>query len=178
MKLLILADNNDFTWNGPVDGVDAIVSVGDLVDELILSAWDNMPCRAVMAVKGNHDAPGPFPDPIIDLHLHVHTFDGVRFGGLNGSWKYKQRGEYLYEQAEVATFLQDFPPVDVVVSHNSPRSVHDKNDGVHVGFDALLAYVHRHQPRLLFHGHQHVDAETTIGRTKVIGVYGYRIIEL
>jgi Icc-related predicted phosphoesterase len=178
MKLLVIADNNDFVWSGAACDVDAIVSCGDAVDQLVLSAAKAVRCHAVFAVKGNHDADSPFPAPIIDLHLRVHTLDGIRFGGLNGSWKYKARGPFLYEQAEVTGLLQDYPAVDLFVSHNSPRSVHDKNDGIHFGFDGLLAYIHQHKPRLLIHGHQHVNTETTVGATRVVGVYGHRIIEL
>ncbi len=178
MKLLVIADNDDFTWHGGAYDVDAIISCGDVVDQLILQAAAACQCRTVFAVKGNHDLPSPFPAPIIDLHLRVHEFSGLQFGGLNGSWKYKPRGHFLYEQSEVTGFLQTFPPVDIFVSHNSPRSIHDKDDGIHPGFDGLLEYIQKHRPRLLIHGHQHVNIETVIGETRVIGVYGHRMIEM
>lgn len=177
MKLLVIADNDDFTWQGTAGDADAIVSCGDVADQLILSAKAVYKCHAVFAVKGNHDSARPFSAPIIDLHLRVHEFDGIRFGGLNGSWKYKPRGHFLYEQSEVAGFLKAYPPVDIFVSHNSPRSVHDKADDVHIGFDGLLEYIQRHKPRVLIHGHQHVNMETTVGTTRVIGVCGHRIID-
>ncbi len=177
MKLLVIADSDDFTWQGEARDADAIISCGDVVDQLILSAEATCKCRAVFAVKGNHDSAGPFPAPIIDLHLRIQEFNGVRFGGLNGSWKYKSRGHFLYEQSEVTAFLRSYPAVDVFVSHNSPRSLHDRDDDVHLGFDGLLEYIHRHRPRLLIHGHQHVNRETVVGSTRVIGVHGYRMIE-
>lgn len=41
------------------------------------------------------------------------------------------------DQAEVSDMLAGFPPVDVFIAHNSPRGVHDRDDEIHTGFDAL-----------------------------------------
>lgn len=74
--------------------------------------------------------------------------------------------------------LTAFPPVDVFVAHNSPRHIHDRDDDVHIGFEAFAAYVQRAKPRLFFHGHQHINRETQIGITKVVGNYGMGVYEL
>ena len=39
-----------------------------------------------------------------------------------------------------------------------------------MGFEAFNKYIARAQPRLFLHGHQHVDAETMAGATRVMGV--------
>lgn len=178
MKILVIADNDDFTWRGGNDRADVLISCGDVADQLVLQAARASKCSVVYAVKGNHDLPSSFPIPIIDLHLQVKEHDGTRFGGLNGSWKYKPRGHFLYEQSEVTELLSEFPPVDIFVSHNSPRTFHDKDDGIHTGFDALTEYIQRCGPRLLIHGHQHVNIETVVSGTRVICVYGHRMIEV
>lgn len=178
MRALVLADIDDLHWRHGSGQADLILALGDTADNLILEAWKAFGAPPIFAVKGNHDAPTPFPEGITDLHLKAVEFGGLCIGGFNGSWKYKPRGHFLYEQQEAAALLQDFPPVDVFVSHNSPRHVHDKEDETHYGFDALNAYIERHQPRLLLHGHQHVNNETQVGATTVIGVYGYRVVEI
>ena len=66
---------------------------------------------------------------------------GLRCGGLNGCWQYKPRGPFLYYQEEAEAFLADFPAVDIFISHNSPRRVHDREDEVHTGFNALNSYI-------------------------------------
>ena len=131
----------------------------------------------IFAVKGNHDGAGSFPAPIIDLHLRTESFSGLTFGGFRGSWKYKPRGYFLFDQDEAESLLAAFPPVDVFVAHNSPRHVHDKEDDVHVGFEAFVSYIHRVKPRFFIHGHQHINQETWIGQTRVIGVYGQQRFE-
>jgi Icc-related predicted phosphoesterase len=78
----------------------------------------------------------------------------------------------LYEQDEAEQLLNSFPPVDVFVAHNSPRRIHERDTEVHVGFDAFVSYIERAQPRLFIHGHQHVNQETQLGSTRIIGVYG------
>ena len=38
----------------------------------------------------------------------------------------------------------------------------------------LVRYIERARPRLFIHGHQHIDRETKLADTRVIGVYGQR----
>lgn len=178
MTLLALADIDDFRWRGPDGRADALLALGDMSDTVILEAAEAWRCPAVFAVKGNHDSEAPFPEPIIDLHLRTSEFGGARFGGLNGCLQYKPRGAYLYYQEEVEEFLKAFPAVDILISHNSPRGVHDREDEVHTGFSALNAYIKRTIPRLLLHGHQHQKRETSMGGTRVIGVFGWRAIDI
>ena len=74
--------------------------------------------------------------------------------------------------------LSVFPAVDILLSHNSPRGVHDREDQIHCGFDELRTYIDKARPKVLVHGHQHVDRETSVGETGVIGVYGHKVIEV
>jgi Icc-related predicted phosphoesterase len=74
--------------------------------------------------------------------------------------------------------LANLPPVDVVVSHNSPQGIHDREDEVHYGFEGLRLYMGRAKPNVLVHGHQGVDKETPVGDTRVIGVCGHKVIEI
>ncbi|MDX9863160.1 MAG: metallophosphoesterase [Rhodospirillales bacterium] len=178
MKILAIADIDDFHWNHGSGQADVLLSCGDVSDQVVLEAAEAYHCQAVFAIKGNHDMPDPFPKTIVDLHLQHKEFEGIRFGGLNGSWKYKPHGHFLYEQEEVAERLSTFPSVDVFLSHNSPRGIHDRDDGIHVGFEGLNAYLSRARPRLLIHGHQHIERETIVAGTCVLGVYGWKLIEV
>jgi predicted phosphodiesterase len=141
MNLLVIADDESVGLQVPECNVDALVSCGDLPDELIFKVAKKCHCKEILAVKGNHDSSAAFPAPIRDLHLNVLPFRGVKFGGFCGSWKYKPRGNYLFENFEVERLLADFPPVDIFVTHNSPRLVHDREDDVHMGFAAFNQYL-------------------------------------
>jgi Icc-related predicted phosphoesterase len=178
MKILIIADSNDFTWRGGHGQANVLISCGDTCDQLILQAADAYKCGQIFAVKGNHDSPAPFPKPIVDLHLRTEEYRGIHFGGMNGSWKYKPQGHFPYEQHEVTDHLNSFPRVDLFISHNSPRTIHDREDNVHIGFDGLLEYIRRCKPIMLIHGHQHMDIETVVCGTRVSGVFGHKVIEI
>jgi Icc-related predicted phosphoesterase len=177
MKILAIADIDDFKWKYGNGKAEILMSCGDVSDQVILEAAEAYDCQTVFAVKGNHDSPAPFEKPILDLHLQAQKYGSLRIGGLNGSWKYKPRGYFLYGQWEVDSFLSNFPPVDILLSHNSPRGVHDREDDVHYGFEGLNTYIYKEGPKLLIHGHQHVNRETAVGETRVIGVYGFKVIE-
>jgi Icc-related predicted phosphoesterase len=176
MNLLIIADDESLGPQIPDCQVDVLVSCGDLPDELILKVASKCHCKEILAVKGNHDSSAPFPAPIRDLHLTVFSFHGLKFGGFCGSWKYKPRGNYLFENDEVERYLVDFPPVDVFVTHNSPRLIHDREDEVHLGFGAFNQYTERAKPKLMLHGHQHQNVESLLGTSRVIGTFGHRML--
>lgn len=174
MNVLVIADDELVKGQVPESPADILIACGDLSDDAILEVARQCACRTILAVKGNHDSGGKFPEPIVDLHLRTVEIGGVSFGGFGGSWKYKARGHHLFEQDEVEVALASFPRVDVFVSHNSPRLVHDREDGIHIGFVALSNYIARNRPRYLLHGHQHINEETAIEATQVVGTYGFR----
>lgn len=174
MNLLIIADDDLVAGQVTDLRADLLIACGDLADETIMRVAQKCSCREVLAVKGNHDTAAPFQASIHDLHLKTFVFRDVTFGGFGGSWKYKPRGHHLFEQSEVEAMLKPFPKVDVFIAHNSPRLVHDREDDVHTGFVAFNAYIAKHQPKLLLHGHQHINCETMVGGTRVIGTYGFR----
>ena len=89
MKLLVLADDDSVRHNIQTERADLVVSCGDIYESIILQVAQSIQCPRILAVKGNHDSGEPFPPPIVDLHLTIHTVDGVRFGGFQGSWRYK-----------------------------------------------------------------------------------------
>ena len=182
MKLLLISDIDELHWRNGSGQADLILSLGDVADQVILEASKAYNCPHVFAVRGNHDHDEgqPFPKPIIDLHMSTQKFNGMTFGGLNGALKphgHPAIIPFLYEQTEVCRYMSAFPPVDILISHNSPRGVHERNDDSYAGFDGLMNYLFEHKPKYLFHGHQHINRETTCDATRVICVYGWRVME-
>jgi len=73
--------------------------------------------------------------------------------------------------------------VDVFVTHAPPLHIHDAPDLTHTGFTAFRSFLSAFRPRLMLHGHVHVqrNLETTSTRfldTEVINVYPYRRIDV
>lgn len=178
MNLLLLADDESCERGIGDEPADVVVACGDIPDAMITRVAAKAGASHVLAVKGNHDSSGSFVSSIVDLHLREYALNGIRFGGFAGAWRYKPRGNYLFDQEEVTRLMAEFPPVDVFIAHNSPRAIHDRDDDVHLGFDAFVHYIERAKPRLFIHGHQHVNRETRLKDTTVIGVYGFRRLSL
>lgn len=178
MRILVIADIDDFHWKYGTGQADIILSCGDVVDKVIMEAAEAYDCKAIFAVKGNHDRNTPFEEPIIDLHMQSLNYGNYSFGGFNGAWRYKNRGHFLYDQKQAEEMLSELPPVDIFLSHNSPLGIHDKTDGIHYGFSGLNYYIVRTHPSIVIHGHQHVDRASNYGSTKVMGVYQHKILEI
>jgi predicted phosphodiesterase len=158
---------------------DLILTLGDL------SNGDLMGLERVelpkFGVHGNHDA-DYFPSiGIVDLHLRVVEFAGLRLGGFEGSPRYKA-GPYQYTQQESLVLLETLPAVDVLVCHAPPAGVNDHpGSPTHEGFEGLARYVMRHRPKLLLHGHTYPDESEVVSRvdtTEVRYVYGWAVVEL
>ncbi len=74
---------------------------------------------------------------------------------------------------------------DVFVSHTPPRSLGDREDLAHQGFETFLSLIDRHEPSLWLHGHVHLYGSdiwsqrvTRRGETRVLNVYGHRVLDL
>ena len=50
MRILVLADIDAFTWTGPSQPVDLVVSCGDVYDPVILAAAKACPAIRIVAV--------------------------------------------------------------------------------------------------------------------------------
>lgn len=162
----------------PTCDVDVLICLGDLYDRTISGAVDHYAPEYAIGIRGNHCLSDEFPAPIVDLHLKVVTINGITFGGFCGSWQYKKKGNFMFEQDEVKRLMIDFPAVDVFIAHNSPRFIHERDDNVHQGFDAFIDYIDRTKPSYFFHGHQHCNQITHRGVTKIVGVYGERQFQI
>lgn len=178
MKIVVIADEDFEVGLLECRNIDILISCGDLNDRAIQRAMEIYQPKLTLAVRGNHDVDAPFPKGVVDLHLTTHVFEGVKFGGFEGCWKYKSRGHHLFEQAEVSNLMKYFPKVDVFVAHNSPAGIHERDTEVHQGFLGFKGYIERAEPSLMIHGHQHVDTQSVVHQTTVIGVFGEIYMEI
>ncbi len=109
---LFLGDNN-------TDDIECIK------DWLQINRW-NIPLYGVV---GNHDSPTILSRCGIDnLHLQEKTINGIRFGGLSGSIRYKESSTaVLYTNEESDALLAEFTYCDVFVSHSNPQFIEFEN---------------------------------------------------
>lgn len=130
----------------------------------------------------NHDSGNYFEKlGIINLHLKVFDFKGIKFGGFEGCVRYKEDpNAIMYTQEEAKEMLKDFPCVDIFISHAPPYGINDEpNEIAHQGFKALVDYIKRCSPKYLLHGHTYPQkVMTQFMDTKIIYVYQDMVLDL
>ncbi len=148
------------------------------IDEQTREFCEEVPSNVVVTY-GNVDVPDLvrkyLPDSVRFVDAEVLTFDGVRFGFVGGGLpKVGIPGEVALDA--YAEKVASLGPVDVLCAH-VPPAVEDLTYDVvaefnEPGSEALLAYLHEHEPTHMYYGHVHQPrvGETTIGRTRVVNI--------
>lgn len=169
MKILVLADEEsklywDHYKKGMFDGVDLIISAGDLKSEYLtyMVSLANVP---LLYVHGNHDENYAVKPPegceCIDDQIYVH--DGIRILGLGGSMRYR-KGEWQYTEKAMKWRIQKlklklaiYGGFDILVTHAPLAGFHDGDDLCHKGFEAFRELLEKYQPKYFIHGHMHMN---------------------
>jgi uncharacterized protein len=185
MRVLALADRRP-----PVDpavlaerkAVDAVICLGDL-DRAWIESLTGLRGVPRLGVHGNHDPPGLLRDvEIEDLHLRRTSAGGLTFAGFEGCVRYGRGGPHQYTQREGSKLAKRLPGADVLLCHCPPYGINDDpDDPAHIGLEGLLAWVERHRPRHVLHGHTHpIGARlmTRYGDTSVHWISGAKILTL
>jgi Icc-related predicted phosphoesterase len=160
---------------------EAIVCLGDL-DRAWIESLTGVRLPK-LGVHGNHDPPDLLREvEVDDLHLRRTSLGGRTFAGFEGCVRYGGGGPHHYTQRQASRLARRLPAADVLLCHCPPRGINDDpDDPAHVGFDGLLAWVERHRPRHVLHGHTHPlggQAQTRHGDTRVHWVQGARVVVL
>jgi Icc-related predicted phosphoesterase len=183
------------------DGVELLLGCGDLPYEYLefLVSVMNIP---LLYVPGNHD-PGygeknqrTQAEGCCFLDRRVERVRGLNIAGFGGSVRYKPNCPNQYTQAQMYSRTLSFLPsllwhtsrnggvLDIVIAHSPPRGIHDDDDQAHIGFSAFRDLIQIFKPRYFLHGHTMVYKSnivspiTKVGKTTIINVYPYRIIEV
>ncbi len=196
MKLLLISDEESpYFWDyyrpGRLDGIDLILSAGDLKSEY-LSFLVTMGRAPLLYVHGNHD--GSYeknpPEGCDCIDGQLVKVKGLRIMGLGGCPLYN-RGPHQYTERQMrlrvfklAWKLWRMKGVDIILTHAPARGLGDDEDLVHRGFNVFLDLMDRFHPRYLIHGHIHPSyhlrnkGDLEYAGTTIINACGYRILEI
>ena len=181
--------------------VEMIIGCGDLPYEFLefLVTAMNVP---LLYVPGNHDpAYNPkfsnsYAQGCENMDRQVCTARGLNIAGIGGSIRYKPGAPNQYSQNQMYRRLSGFIPkllwylprqgkvLDIFIAHSPPRGIHDDDDQAHTGFSAFRGFIETFKPRYFLHGHTMVykgnlvPPVTVLGKTTVINVYPYRVIDI
>ena len=136
-----------------------------------------------LGVRGNHDQPDALERVgAEDLHLRRVEHGGLSFAGFGGSPRYTPEGGNQWTEEEAEQMVELLPAADVLVAHSPPQGVNDEpDDRAHCGSAALRAWVERHEPGWLLHGHTLPNPAHQVhqlGPTRVVHVRGALPLEL
>ncbi len=196
MRVLLVADEESpYLWDyykpGRLDGIDLILSCGDLKQEY-LEFLVTMSGRPLYYVHGNHDKGyAEFPPEGCDcLEDTVVDIGGLRIAGLGGCARYNL-GPYQYTEAEMARRahrldrkIKKLGGLDILIAHAPPKGYGDAPDNAHRGFPAFLYLMERWHPRFLIHGHVHPSygsgqpRQVRCGETTVFNCVGWHLLEI
>ena len=190
MRILAISDvEASFLWDHfdkcRLDGVDLILSCGDLAPEY-LSFLATFTAAPVLYVHGNHDDryAANTPNNCVCVENRIYTHQGVRVLGLGGSMRYKEEGEHQYSQRQMwlrtkcmTLQLLRNRGFDILLTHAPAYRLHDGADLAHTGFQAFNTLLDRYSPRYFVHGHTHLNYSREYPRrfryrdTQVINAY-------
>ncbi|BCX14149.1 MAG: serine/threonine protein phosphatase [Candidatus Dojkabacteria bacterium] len=186
MKILAIADRPPLRSIKEIvseSNVDLICTLGDL-ELLQIKELADITHIPKLGVYGNHCSGRYFEDlGILNLHLKTFEYNGFKFGGFEGSHRYKESSDAkMYTQEEATHLLQNFPYVDVMISHSPPFGINDESQSLsHQGFIALRDYIKKQQPKYFLHGHTYPSEENVVTKfenTNIIYVYADKVIEI
>ena len=196
MKILLISDEEDkYHWDyyrpGRFDGIDLILSAGDLKPEY-LSFLVTMANRPLLYIHGNHDGRyEAFPPEGCDcIDDRLVVVNGLRILGLGGCPLYSG-GPHQYTERQMrlriwrlGRKIRRAGGVDIVLTHAPVRGYGDMDDITHRGFEAFLPLLERWKPRYLVHGHIHLNYGVrfphvlTYGDTTLINACGRYLLEI
>jgi Icc-related predicted phosphoesterase len=206
VKILALSDEvverlYSLSNSGHFSDVQLLIGCGDLPYPYLenLVTLLNIP---LLYVPGNHD-PHYNPDQALsyaeggsNLDRKLVRFKRFLIGGLGGCIRYRPDGTNQYTQAEaygrafsllpriLLNRIQFGRAMDILITHSPPFGIHDEDTPAHKGLKAINWLIRVAQPRYHFHGHTHFQrrnlspSETTLGLTKVINVFPYKVIDV
>ena len=113
--------------------------------------------------------------------------------GVSGSLEYN-KGLNQYTEIQMKRHLLRMVPsliknkikygryLDILLTHASPRHIHDKEDPCHKGFECFNWFIKKFRPTYLIHGHIHLydmrEKRITVSEdTTVVNAYAHWIIE-
>jgi Icc-related predicted phosphoesterase len=119
--------------------------------------------------------------------------EGVIIAGLGGAMRYNRGNNQFTESQMMWEIVKLIPAllfnrvfrgrfVDILLTHASPKGIHDKEDRCHWGFNAFLWFMRTFKPKYLIHGHIHLYSLSDVrvsnyGETQVINAYSHYVID-
>lgn len=133
----------------------------------------------IIAILGNHDRFSLLSElELEDYNGKIINVNGIRFGAIQGSFKYKNEKFPSFTHKESINFFNKMSEVDILLSHDKPF-IFDYKNSVHDGLKGITKYLYEKKVPINIHGHIHKSyIDKLQNGTQVKGVYGIEIIKI
>ena len=187
IKLLVISDTHgDLALNKDlqkklisIKDFDLCCILGDIHDKDYEFILDNISDERIVALLGNHDRFGLVNEKgLTDLNGRVVEVNGLKIGGIQGSYKYKHENFPSFTHDESISFMESMPYVDILLSHDKPFA-YDYHDPAHDGLKGITKYLYDNKVPINIHGHIHKSYCSKLKNgTLVKGVYRIELITI
>ena len=179
----------------PLDYLDFIVSS---LNKPVFFVFGNHHLSEYARYKGETDPYGNFDEAIpsgcgaVHIGSKVKQEEGLIIAGLGGSMRYNREANQYTDLQMRLEILKMVPALifnrifkgrflDILLTHASPKGIHDREDKCHWGFESFLWFMRVFKPRYLVHGHIHLYDLSEVRTTKyndtlVINAYSHFVI--
>ena len=180
IKLLVITDTHDFLQYEEyqeklhdLGEYDLCCALGDISyrDYEIILRY--VPKEKIVALLGNHDDFEVLNHfGLNDLNGKIITINGIRIGGIQGSYRYKTKNFPSFTHEESIKFLNQMDEVDILLSHDGPFQNYSNSNLVHIGLKGITEYLYKNRVPYNIHGHNHVSQDSCLKNgTKVLNRY-------
>lgn len=187
IKLLVIADTHgDLTLSKDlqkkllsIKDFDLCCILGDIHDKDYKFILDNISNEHIVALLGNHDRFGLVSEKgLTDLNGRIIEVNGLKIGGIQGSYKYKPENFPSFTHDESINFMESMPYVDILLSHDKPFTF-DYHDPAHDGLKGITKYLYDKKIPLVVHGHIHKSYKDKLKNGTIVkGVYRIELITI
>ncbi len=187
IKLLVIADTHGYLAIKPelqdrlksITDYDLCCTLGDITYSDYEEILKNISREKIVGLLGNHDGADVLKHySIKDLNGNIITINGVKIGGIQGSFRYKDEDYPSFTHAESYEFLSRMDKVDILLSHSGPFWNHN-TDPVHNGLKGITIYLYQKKVPINIHGHLHkTESKVMKNGTQVECVHGVELLEL
>ena len=186
IKMIVISDTHGCLKNDKFakfifehEDFDVCLLLGDHSDGDINIILQYVDKEKIYALLGNHDNNYIDRFKLKNLNGNVININGVKILGIQGSYKYKPDDFPSFSQKESIIFLNDKEKVDILICHDSPYGLRERNDVAHQGLFGILYYLFKNKVPYCIHGHLHTSyTKEMFNGTKVKCFYMYNYIEL
>lgn len=164
LKLLVISDTHGYFAFGEnrlpnyldtIGEFDLCVLLGDVHPAEMPLILDCIPREKIIALKGNHDSFSIYSDfGVRDIAGTDFEYKGVRFVGIDGSFKYKKEQFPSHTQYESLRDARCLPVADVLLTHDVMLSDFER-EPAHAGLIGITYYIYEKKPFYHIHGHIH-----------------------